>query len=40
LTVLGGTGMYTNATGTGTVQIPQDVPNQADANFVLNLTSG
>ena len=40
LTILGGTGIYTNATGTGTVQIPQDVPNQADANFVLNLTGG
>jgi hypothetical protein len=40
LTVLGGTGAYTNAAGTGTVQIPQDVPNQTDANFVLNLTGG
>ena len=40
LTVLGGNGIYQNATGSGTVQIPQDVPNQTDANFVLNLTSG
>jgi hypothetical protein len=40
LTILGGNGIYTNATGTGTVQIPQDVPNQADANFVLNMTGG
>ena len=40
LTVLGGTGIHQNAAGAGTVQIPQDVPDQADANFVLNLTSG
>ena len=39
LTVLGGNGIYTDAACTGTVQIPQDVPNQTDANFVLNLTS-
>jgi len=40
LTIVGGTGIYQNAAGTGTVQIPQDVPNQTDANFVLNLTGG
>jgi hypothetical protein len=38
LSIVGGTGMYQNATGTGTIQVPPDVPNQADANFVLNLT--
>jgi hypothetical protein len=37
--VVGGTGMYQNARGTGTIQVPQDVPNLTDANFVLNLTS-
>jgi hypothetical protein len=40
LNVVGGTGIYQNARGTGTVQVPPDVPNQADANFVLNLTTG
>ena len=38
LTVVGGTGLYQNARGNGTVQIPAEVPNQTDANFVLNLT--
>jgi hypothetical protein len=38
LTVVGGTGIYQNAGGTGTVQIPPDVPDETDANFVLNLT--
>jgi Allene oxide cyclase barrel like domain len=38
--VIGGTGIYQNAHGSGTVQVPPEVPNQADANFVLNLTSG
>ena len=40
LNVIGGTGIYQNARGSGTVQVPPDVPNQTDANFVLNLTSG
>jgi hypothetical protein len=40
LNVVGGTGIYQNARGTGTVQVPPDVPNQTDANFVLNLTGG
>ncbi|WP_232004648.1 hypothetical protein [Mycobacterium sp. ACS1612] len=40
LTILGGTGVYANAAGTGTVQVPQDVPSQTDANFVLNLAGG
>ncbi|HTI76617.1 MAG TPA: hypothetical protein VL634_16575 [Mycobacterium sp.] len=40
ISIVGGTGMYQNASGTGTLQVPPDVPNQTDANFVLNLTSG
>ena len=35
--IIGGTGIYQNAHGDGTIQIPPDVPNQTDANFVLNL---
>jgi len=35
--IVGGTGIYQNAHGDGTIQIPPDVPNQTDANFVLNL---
>ena len=38
LSIVGGTGTYTNARGNGTVQVPPEVPNQTDANFVLNLT--
>ena len=33
--ITGGTGRYRHARGQGTVAIPQDVPNLADANFVL-----
>jgi hypothetical protein len=40
LSIVGGTGIYQNARGNGTVQVPPDVPNEADANFVLNLTGG
>lgn len=40
ISVVGGTGTYQNAAGTGTLQVPPDVPNQTDANFVLNLTTG
>jgi hypothetical protein len=40
VSVVGGTGIYQNARGTGTAQVPPDVPNQTDANFVLNLTGG
>ncbi|MDT5234386.1 MAG: hypothetical protein QOD36_2986 [Mycobacterium sp.] len=40
LSIVGGTGIYQNARGTGTIQVPPDVPNQADANFVLNVTGG
>jgi hypothetical protein len=38
LMVVGGTGIYRNVRGDGTVQVPTNVPNQADANFVLHLT--
>lgn len=38
--VVGGTGIYRNARGDGTAQVPVDVPNQTDANFVLNLATG
>ena len=40
INIVGGTGIYQNAHGSGTIQIPPDVPNQTDANFVLNLTGG
>jgi hypothetical protein len=33
----GGTGRYRHARGESTVHVPQDVPNLADANFVLRL---
>lgn len=36
--ITGGTGLYRNAHGEGTVQVPQDVPNLTDANFVLHLS--
>ena len=36
--VTGGTGSYVGAHGYGTVQVPPDVPNEADANFVLHLS--
>jgi len=38
LSIIGGTGIYQNARGDGTVQLVAGVPNLADANFVLNLT--
>ena len=40
MSVVGGNGIYTNASGKGTAQVPPDVPNQTDANFVFNLTGG
>jgi hypothetical protein len=40
ISIVGGTGMYQNARGNGTLQVPPEVPNQTDANFVLNLTGG
>jgi hypothetical protein len=38
ISIVGGTGTYLNARGDGTIQVPPDVPNQADANVVLNVT--
>jgi hypothetical protein len=35
--ITGGTGRYRGARGEGSAQIPQDVPDLADANFVLHL---
>ena len=35
--IVGGTGIYSNSRGDGTIQAPVDVPNQTDANFVLNV---
>jgi len=37
IAIIGGTGDYRDARGDGTVQVPPDVPNQADANFVLSI---
>jgi hypothetical protein len=39
LAVVGGTGIYRNVRGDGTVAVPTNVPNQADADFVLHLTN-
>jgi len=36
--ITGGTGKYNAARGYGTVQVPPDVPNETDANFVLYLS--
>jgi hypothetical protein len=38
--IAGGNGIYRDARGDATVQVPPDVPNQADANFVLNVVTG
>ena len=38
--IVGGSGIYSNARGDGTIQVPADVPNQTDANFVLNVITG
>jgi hypothetical protein len=40
VSIVGGTGIYQNARGDGTVQVPPDVPNQTDANIVLNIVGG
>ena len=37
LFITGGTGIYRNARGDGTIQVPVDVPDQTDANFVLDV---
>lgn len=39
LSVTGGTGIYRTARGDGTIQVPVDVPNQTDANFVLDVVT-
>lgn len=36
--ITGGTGVYRGAHGEATVRVPTDVPNQTDAEFVLNPT--
>ena len=38
--IVGGTGIYQNARGNATVQVPPDVPNLTDANIVLNVLTG
>jgi hypothetical protein len=35
--ITGGTGIYRNARGYVTVRVPTNVPNQADAYFVVHL---
>jgi hypothetical protein len=40
LTILGLNGIYRNARGDGTTQVPPEVPNQTDANFVLTVMTG
>jgi hypothetical protein len=35
-----GKGIYRNAGDDCTVQVPVNVPNQTDANFVFNVTTG
>jgi hypothetical protein len=40
MSVVGGTGKYNNARGDGTAQVPPDVPNQTDANYVRNVMLG
>jgi hypothetical protein len=37
MSIVGGTGIYRSARGDGTIQVPLDVPDQTDANFVLNV---
>jgi hypothetical protein len=37
IAITGGTGDYRDARGEGTVQVPVDVPNYADVNFVLTI---
>jgi hypothetical protein len=38
LALVGDTGMYRSAHGSGLVQVPEDVPNPADTNFTFYLT--
>lgn len=39
MAIVGGTGIYSTARGDATVQIPPDVPNLTDANYVFNVVS-
>lgn len=39
LFITGGTGVYRNARGVGSIQVPVDVPDQTDANFVLDVVT-
>lgn len=39
IAIVGGSGRYYKARGDGTAQVPPDVPNQTDANFVLNVVT-
>jgi hypothetical protein len=38
--VHGTNGIYRNARADGTIQVPPDVPNRTDANYVLNVLTG
>ena len=40
MAIVGGTGIYSTARGDATVQIPPDVPNETDANYVFNVVTG
>lgn len=40
LYVAGGNGIYRDARGDATIQVPPDVPNLTDANFVINVVTG
>jgi hypothetical protein len=40
LSIVGGTGIYRAARGDGTLQVPVDVPDLTDANFVLDVITG
>jgi hypothetical protein len=40
LYITGGNGIYRDARGDATIQVPPDVPNETDANFVLNVITG
>jgi len=40
MSIVGGTGKYNKAHGDGTAQVPPDVPNQTDANYVLSVVLG
>ena len=39
LYITGGNGIYRDARGDATIQVPPDVPNETDANFVINVVT-